>query len=204
MGQDASGLTTGRVIQNSYKELASSFARGYGGLSGCQAGRRRTTRRRTLRGVRVRGQVSSAGKLACKEGPPKRRRRIDRWSSSFPSRGRTSPAHPIRFSKQFLEDVFSEVSLQTRRPTARCSDSEPMRTSPDERLLRRPKTKDSLRRRRRHAQGPGGSHLLREPLLAQAIREQSRPGRISGSEEEPRIGSEARREGQEAARRRSP
>jgi transposase len=38
--------------------------------------------------------------------------------------------------------------------TARCSDSEPMRTSSDERLLRRPQTKDSLRRRRRDVQGP--------------------------------------------------
>jgi transposase len=38
--------------------------------------------------------------------------------------------------------------------TARCSYSEPMRTSSDERLLRRPQTKDSLRRRRRDVQSP--------------------------------------------------
>src|SRR5215217_5077994 len=57
LAQDASGLTTDRVILNSYKELVSSFARGCVGLSGCRAGRRRTTRR-SLRGVRVRGQVS--------------------------------------------------------------------------------------------------------------------------------------------------
>jgi hypothetical protein len=52
--------------------------------------------------------------------------------------------------------------------TARCSDSEPMRTWPHERLLRRPKAEDSLLGRRRHAQGSGGPHrphLLREPLL---------------------------------------
>jgi hypothetical protein len=42
LAQDASGLTTDRVILNSYKELVSSFARGCVGLSGCRAGRRRT------------------------------------------------------------------------------------------------------------------------------------------------------------------
>jgi hypothetical protein len=41
-----------------------------------------------------------------------------------------------------------------------------MRTWPhDERLLGRSQKTDSLRRRRRPIQGPGGSHLLREPLL---------------------------------------
>jgi hypothetical protein len=50
--------------------------------------------------------------------------------------------------------------------TAHCNDSEPMRTWPhDERLLGRSQKTDSLRRRRRPIQGPGGSHLLREPLL---------------------------------------
>src|SRR5688572_11769586 len=34
-----------------------------------------------------------------------------------------------------------------------------------ERLLRRPKAEDSLLGRRRHVQGSGGPHLLREPLL---------------------------------------
>jgi hypothetical protein len=48
--------------------------------------------------------------LAGKEGPPRRRRRrIARWSSSFPSKERTLSAYPIRFSKRFLEVVFSEV-----------------------------------------------------------------------------------------------
>ena len=41
-----------------------------------------------------------------------------------------------------------------------------MRTWPYERLLGRPQMEDSLRRGRRHAQGPGGPHLLREPLLS--------------------------------------
>ena len=48
-------------------------------------------------------------KLAGKEGPPRRRRRIDRLSSSFPSKERTLSAYHIRFSKRFLEVVFSEV-----------------------------------------------------------------------------------------------
>jgi hypothetical protein len=61
--------------------------------------------------------------------------------------------------------------------TAHCSDSEPMRTwSHDERLLGRPQTKDSFRRRRRDAQGPGSSHLLREPLLGQTIRKEKASG----------------------------
>ena len=40
-----------------------------------------------------------------------------------------------------------------------------MRICSHERLLRRFQAKDSLFGRRRHAQGPSGSHLLREPLL---------------------------------------
>src|SRR5215208_8279150 len=63
------------------------------------------------------------------------------------------------------------------RYTARCSGSEPMRTWSHERLLRRPQTQDSLLGRGRHAQGPGGSHLLREPLLGQTIRKQGPKGR---------------------------
>src|SRR5215204_705976 len=88
-------------------------------------------------------------------------------------------------------------------PSARCSDSEPMRTSSHERLLRRPQTKGGLRGGRRYVQGPGGSHLLREPLLGQTIRRQGRARRILGSEEETRLCSEARREGKEAPCRRS-
>src|SRR5215210_1490509 len=86
--------------------------------------------------------------------------------------------------------------------TARCSGSEPMRTWSHERLLRRPQTQDSLLGRGRHAQGPGGSHLLREPLLGQTIRKQGPKGRTSNSEEEARIDPEARREGDEATPRR--
>ncbi len=47
-----------------------------------------------------------------------------------------------------------------------------MRTCSHERLLGRPEDQDSLRRRKRDAQGPGGPHLLREPLLGQALRQQ--------------------------------
>src|SRR3712207_5721138 len=78
-----------------------------------------------------------------------------------------------------------------------------MRICSHERLLSRPQTKDSFRRGRRDVQGPGGSYLLREPLLSQAICEQGRAGRIARSEEEARIYSEARREGKEAPCRRS-
>jgi transposase len=39
--------------------------------------------------------------------------------------------------------------------------------------------------RRRHVQGSGGPYLLREPLLGQAMRQQSQQGRPSGSEEDP-------------------
>src|SRR5829696_1714423 len=78
-----------------------------------------------------------------------------------------------------------------------------MRTSSHERLLRRPQTKGGLRGGRRYVQGPGGSHLLREPLLGQTIRRQGRAGRILGSEEETRLCSQARREGKEAPCRRS-
>jgi predicted unusual protein kinase regulating ubiquinone biosynthesis (AarF/ABC1/UbiB family) len=41
-------------------------------------------------------------------------------------------------------------------------------------------------------QGPGGPHLLRLALLGKALREESRPRRILGSEEESWISSEAR------------
>ena len=73
-----------------------------------------------------------------------------------------------------------------------------MRICSHERLLSRPQTKDSFRRGRRDVQGPGGSYLLREPLLSQAIGEQGRAGRIACSEEEaristPKLGEKARR-----------
>jgi hypothetical protein len=88
--------------------------------------------------------------------------------------------------------------------SARCIGSEPMRTWAHERLLSRSQRKDSLRcRRRRHVQGSGCSHLLREPLLDQTLRQQGQKGRIAGSEEEARIYSEARREGNKAPCRRS-
>jgi hypothetical protein len=54
-----------------------------------------------------------------------------------------------------------------------------MRTwSHDERLLRRPKTQDSLLSRSRDAQGPSGPHLLCEPLFGQTLRAE---GRARGS-----------------------
>src|SRR5215212_3247905 len=79
--------------------------------------------------------------------------------------------------------------------TARCSRDEPMTTWLDERLLRRPQKEGSLCRRTRHIQEPSGSHLLREPLLGQALRQQGPEGRIAGPEEESRICSETGREG---------
>jgi hypothetical protein len=82
--------------------------------------------------------------------------------------------------------------------TARCSDSEPMRTSSHERLLRRPQTKGGLHGGRRYVQGPGGPHLLREPLLAQTIRRQGRAGRIPRAPKKrpasaPKLDEKARR-----------
>jgi hypothetical protein len=86
--------------------------------------------------------------------------------------------------------------------TARCSGSEPMRAWPHGWLLNRPKTKDSLLSRRRwDVQGPSGSHLLREPLLGQTLRQQGQKGRISSSEEETRLCSEVGPEGKKATRR---
>src|SRR5215212_8534141 len=94
------------------------------------------------------------------------------------------------------ELVDSRVESLGTYLTAHCSDSEPMRTwLHDERLLGRSQTKDSFRRRRRDAQGSGGSHLLREPLLGQTIRKQGLTRRIPGPQEAPRIRSEARRDG---------
>src|SRR5215216_4344723 len=84
-------------------------------------------------------------------------------------------------------------------PTARCSRGEPMTTWLHEWLFRRPSREDSRCRRTRDLQEPGGPHLRREPLLGEALREESRPRRISSPEEEPRICSEAGRESHEAA-----
>jgi hypothetical protein len=49
----------------------------------------------------------------------------------------------------------------------------------DECLLRRPQMEDSLGRGRRDAQGSGGPHLPREPLLRKALRKQGGAGRIA-------------------------
>ena len=59
-----------------------------------------------------------------------------------------------------------------------------MGTCSHERLLKRPKGEDSLLGGRRHAQGPGGAHLLREPLLGQTLRRQSQQRKISCPQEE--------------------
>src|SRR5919112_27316 len=100
--------------------------------------------------------------------------------------------------------VNGGLSGGKKSSTAHCSGSEPMRTWPHERLLRRPQRKDSLLgRKRRHVQGPGGSHLLRLALLSQTLRRQGQKGRIAGSEEEARIYSQARRKGEEPPCRRS-
>src|SRR5215217_5842257 len=70
--------------------------------------------------------------------------------------------------------------------TACCSGSEPMRTcAHDERLLRRPETKDRRRRRRWDVQGPGGPHLPREPLLGQTVRTEGPKGTISAPKKRP-------------------
>src|SRR5215218_2354709 len=87
--------------------------------------------------------------------------------------------------------------------TACWRDSEPMGTCFHERLLKRPKGEDSLLSARRHAQGPGGAHLPREPLFGQTLRRQSQQRKISCPQEEAGGRPEARREGHEAARRRS-
>jgi hypothetical protein len=61
-----------------------------------------------------------------------------------------------------------------------------MRTWPhDERLLRRPKTKDSLLCGGRDVQGPGGPHFLREPLLSQTIPKQDSPGETLAPRKRP-------------------
>src|SRR5215212_9813958 len=125
------------------------------------------------------------------------------WASEcWPSlTGSTGLIRPEDFRvPNFLELRKAEVRrislLRTLVNTAHCSDSEPMRTwLHDERLLGRSQTKDSFRRRRRDAQGSGGSHLLREPLLGQTIRKQGLTRRIPGPQEAPRIRSEARRDG---------
>src|SRR5215216_4463256 len=87
--------------------------------------------------------------------------------------------------------------------TACWRDSEPMGTCFHERLLKRPKGEDSLLSARRHAQGPGGAHLPREPLFGQTLPRQSQQRKISCPQEEAGGRPEARREGHEAARRRS-
>src|ERR687890_32471 len=79
-----------------------------------------------------------------------------------------------------------------------CSGSEPMRTWSHERLLGRPKTPDSLRRRKRGIQGPGGPHLLCEPLLGKALRREGPSRRITNPQEEARLCSQAGRESDEA------
>ena len=104
------------------------------------------------------------------------------------------------YESPYGEEIVSLVRVFT----AYCSGSEPMRTWPHERLFGRPQTKDSLScRRKRHVQGPGGSHLLRLALLGQTLPRQGKQGRIAGFEEEARIYSEARPEGEEPSCRRS-
>src|SRR5919112_973533 len=73
-----------------------------------------------------------------------------------------------------------------------------MRTWSHERLLGRPKMQDSLRRRKRGIQGPGGPHLLCEPLLGKALRREGPSRRITNPQEEARLCSQAGRESDEA------
>src|SRR4051812_26814723 len=58
-------------------------------------------------------------------------------------------------------------------PTARCSRGEPMTTWLHEWLFRRSSREDCHCCKRWALQEPGGPHLRREPLLDQALREQS-------------------------------
>src|SRR5215218_9150977 len=102
------------------------------------------------------------------------------------------------YSSKCVEGLFCEVRLDGVL-TARCRESEPMRTwQHDERLLRRPKTQDSFLGRSRDAQGRSGTHLLREPLFGQTLRKEGRRMGIAGSEEKAGGRPEARREGHEA------
>ena len=75
--------------------------------------------------------------------------------------------------------------------TARCIGSDPLRTLQHEQLFNRPQTKDSPRCRRWHVQGSGGPHLLCEPLVDKALREESFSRRIASSEEASWICPEA-------------
>src|SRR5215217_6451119 len=111
----------------------------------------------------------------------------------------------VHFERNILAHVptssMAEVAQDIKaifKVTACCSGSEPMRTWQHERLLSRPKTKDSLLGRRRHVKGPGCPHLLRGPLLGQALRREGRAGRAFGPEEASRLSPEAGREGHQA------
>src|SRR5918992_5334787 len=105
---------------------------------------------------------------------------LRRWRTTLPEEASTGDT-PQRLANDASLPNLSGLSPATI--TARCSGSEPMRTCSHERLLRGPQTKDSLRHGRWDVQGPGGSHLLREPLLGKALRQQGRARRILSSEE---------------------
>src|SRR5215212_1288840 len=100
--------------------------------------------------------------------------------------------------KPAMLNAIMELKAAAGCVTARCRDSEPMRTWPHEWLLGRPQKKDRLLGGRRDVQGTGGSHLLRLALLGQTLRGEGQPWGIAGPEEEARSRPEARREGEEA------
>ena len=77
-----------------------------------------------------------------------------------------------------------------------------MRTWPHERLLRRPQAEDSPRRGRRGMSKARAARTFCVSLSSvKRLRQQGRPGRTVGPEEEARLCSEAGREGEEATRR---
>src|SRR5215217_1481725 len=119
----------------------------------------------------------------------------------------------IRVAEMARYDAYQPICRQTYRglstrlrtacaevisSTACCSRDGPRATRLYERLFRRPSGEDSRCRRTWALQDPGGPRLRCEPLLGEALREESRPRRVSSPEEEPWICSEAGRESHEA------
>src|SRR5215218_9972039 len=68
-----------------------------------------------------------------------------------------------------------------------------------ERTLRRPKREDRRSAKARYGQEPSRPHLLREPLIGQALRQTRTGGPIAGAQEQARLQAKARRALQEAA-----
>src|SRR5215213_7496107 len=76
-----------------------------------------------------------------------------------------------------------------------------MRSWKDESLFRRPPQEDSRCHRARHAQSSSCSHLRREPLLGQAIRQDRPTGRVPHAQKEHRTAPQGRRESPSPSRK---